>query len=191
MAFHRQNTVRSAVETGGESAACGCCAAPLGRRRFLGFALSAGLAAAAPISLSPGTSRAADGKAYEAMLLTCIDPRFLETARGYMVHRHWLGQYSQFSFAGAAIGAVAPKFESWHETFWDNLKITIQLHRVKNMVALDHRDCGAAKLAYGDDSVATHRKALEEFRHEVGQRHKELHVITGLIGLDHKIRFFG
>lgn len=185
MAFCRQGTVHPSVETGGEAAACGCCAAPLGRRHFLGFALSAGLAAAIP-----NTGRAATGQAYEAMLLTCIDPRFLETARGYMAHRHWLGQYSQFSFAGAAIGAVAPKFASWHETFWDNLKITIELHRVKNMVALDHRDCGAAKLAYGDDSVTTHRKALEEFRREVGERHRELHVITGLIGLDHKIQFF-
>lgn len=190
MALGRPGTVHPSLDTA-DAAACGCSVAPLGRRRFLGFALSAGLAAAAPVALLPGTSRAADGKAYEAMLLTCIDPRFLETARGYMVHRRWLGQYSQFSFAGAAIGAVAPKFESWHETFWDNLKITIALHRVKNMVALDHRDCGAAKLAYGDDSVATHRKALEEFRREVGRRHQGLHVITGLIGLDHKIQFFG
>lgn len=184
MALHLQGMVYPTAES------CGCRAALLGRRRFLSVALSAGLAAAASVSLSPGISRAADGKTYDAMLLTCIDPRFLETARGYMVHRHWLGKYSQFSFAGAAIGAVAPKFESWHETFWDNLKITIELHRVKNMVALDHRDCGAAKLAYGDDSEATHRKALEEFRHEAGQRHPGLHVITGLIGLDHKIQFF-
>jgi len=167
---------------------CGCGvmlkAAPIGRRRFLGLA-GATLAAAAAL---PGLAAAAEGKGYEAMLLTCIDPRYLEAARRYMAARHWIGKYSQFSFAGAAVGAVADKFDSWHQTFWDNLGITIELHGITTVVALDHHDCGAARLAYGKDSIATpeaekqtHRKVFAEFRREVAERHPRLQVVTGLI----------
>ena len=177
---------------------CSCCttmeALPLGRRRFLGLTLATIGAGAA----LPGLANAASGH-YEAMVVTCIDPRFVTAARDYMVGtKHWKDNYSQFSFAGAAIGAVAPKLEGWHQTFWDNLGITLQLHNIKNLVALDHRDCGAAELAYGKDAVATpkaetetHRKVLAEFRAEVGKRHPQLTVITGLIGMKGKVEMLG
>jgi hypothetical protein len=193
MALLRYDPVQPSVE---QPELCGYCttigAAPLGRRRFLGLTL----ATLGTATALPGFAIAAEpGKSYEAMLLTCIDPRFLESARHFMAEKHWIGKYSQFSFAGAAIGAVADKFESWHQTFWDNLAITIQLHGIKNLVALDHRDCGAAELAYGRDAVTppkveteTHRKALAQFSAEVArhQPQAKLRVITGLISRDGK-----
>ena len=51
---------------------------------------------------------------------------------------------------------VAPASAKWHETFWDNLAASIGLHGIKSVIAIDHRDCGAARIAYGDASVATH-----------------------------------
>ena len=125
------------------------------------------------------------------MILGCIDPRLQEPMRNYAVQQHLIGQYSQFTIAGAAIGAVAPAFEAWHIAFWDNLAATIKLHNIKSVIAIDHRDCSAAKIAYGDASIATpeaetetHRKALAEFRTEVGQRQPQLRVETLLMALD-------
>ena len=80
---------------------------------------------------------------YQAMILGCIDPRLQTPVRDYAVKQGLDGKYSQFIFAGAAIGAVAPKFADWHKTFWDNLAITIQLHNIQSVIAIDHRDCGA------------------------------------------------
>jgi hypothetical protein len=107
------------------------------------------------------------------------------------------GKFSQFVIAGAAIGVVAPAFQDWHKAFWDNLATTIQLHRIKKVIAIDHRDCGAAKIAYGEAKVATpqaetetHRAALAEFRKQVGQRHPQLGVQTGLMALDGKMEMF-
>ena len=74
--------------------------------------------------------------------------------RRYVVNRGLAGKYSQFVFAGAAIGVVAPAFKDWHNGFWDNLSTSIQLHNIKKVVAIDHRDCGAAKIAYGAVKVA-------------------------------------
>src|SRR3569623_3579202 len=105
---------------------CSCCADLLAkrfdRRRFLHIAAGAGLGAA-----FPPRAFAAEGK-YDAMLLTCIDPRFPQPTIDYMKSRDMIGKYSQFTFAGAAIGVVAPAFKDWEKTFWDNLAASIELH---------------------------------------------------------------
>ncbi len=174
---------------------CACCgdmlSARFDRRRFLHLTAGAGLFAAFP-SLALG----AYGN-YDAMLLTCIDPRFPEPTIKYMESRHMVGKYSQFSFAGAAIGVVAPAFKAWEPAFWDNLAATIQLHNVPKVIAMNHRDCGAAKIAYGDASVkdkaaetATHKAALMEFRKQVGQKHPKLKVEMGLMALDGSVEMF-
>jgi len=156
-----------------------------GRR---GFILGAG-AAALTLTLRPFLVRAAGD--YEAMILGCIDPRLQEPMRSFAVTHGLIGQYSKFTIAGAAIGVVAPAFEKWHRTFWENLAATIKLHNIKSVIAIDHRDCGAAKIAFGDASIATpavetetHRKVLAEFRGEVGRRQPQLKVETLLMALD-------
>lgn len=164
----------------------------LGRRRFLQAAGSAGL-----LAVSPSMAFAAEGD-YEAMLLSCIDPRMVAPVYKYMDQRGLLGQYSQFVIAGAAIAVVAPTFKAWRPAFWDNLATTVQLHHIKRLITIDHRDCGAARIAYGAASIAnpqieteTHRRLLAEFRKEVGKRQPRLTVETGLMALDGSIQMFG
>ena len=153
-------------------------------------------AAGAFLALSPTLLRAAGGS-YEAMILACIDPRLQDPVHAYAAKQGLTGEYSQFVIAGAAVGVVAPSFADWHKAFWDNLAVSIDLHRIKKVVALDHRDCGAVKIAYGDASVATpasetetHRRALAQFRKEVGERHPGLGVETGLMALDGSVLMF-
>jgi hypothetical protein len=175
---------------------CGCFSAmfdrPLDRRRMLGTvagAIGVGMAA----MMMPRWVMGAEGN-YEAMLLTCIDPRFTELPHAYMNARQWKGKYSHFSFAGAAIGVVAPSFADWKTAFWDNLATSIQLHHIRAIVALNHRACGAAKIAYGEAKVnsfdvetETHRAALAEFRRQVREQQPKLQVITGLMSLEGNI----
>ena len=138
-------------------------------RRWLLRAAGAGLLLAA----APPLAQAQSGK-YEAMILACIDPRTQEPVCAYAAKSGLTGKYSQFVIAGAAIGVVAPKFSDWHQTFWDNLAASVQLHQIGKVIAINHRDCGAAKIAYGEAAVAdpaheteTHRKALAQFRSEM------------------------
>jgi carbonic anhydrase len=176
-------------------ATCACCGDMLrtrfDRRRFLHLTAGAGLLAAFP-SLAFG----AEGN-YDAMLLTCIDPRFPEPTINYMKSRNMVGKYSQFTFAGAAIGVVAPAFKDWSKAFWDNLAASIQLHHIPKVIAMNHRDCGAAKIAYGAEKVATaqietetHKAVLMEFRKQVAERQPKLAVETGLMALDGKVEMF-
>ena len=60
-----------------------------------------------------------------------------------------------------------------------------------------HRDCGAAKIAYGADKVArksietqTHRQAPTLFRKQVGERQPRLVIETGLMALNGRIEMF-
>jgi carbonic anhydrase len=175
------------------SMTCACCAdVSFGRRSFLRLAGAAGVVAAFPSLLT-----AAEGE-YDAMLLSCIDPRFPEPTLNYMKSRNMLGKYSQFTIAGAAIGVVAPAFKDWEKAFWDNLAASIELHRIPKVIAIDHRDCGAAKIAYGEAKVAnreieteTHRAALAEFRRQVAERQPKLAVETGLMALDGTVEMLG
>src|SRR5271169_3748949 len=155
--------------------ACFCCSAPrpvnFDRRRFLQAAASAGLASAVPL-----VARPAEGH-YDAMLLSCIDPRMVAPVYKYMDGRGLTGAYSQFVIAGAGAAVVAAKFEAWRPAFWDNLAVSSELHRINRVIVIDHRDCGAVKLAYGAASIATpeaetrtHRMILAEFRKALAER---------------------
>jgi len=46
--------------------------------------------------------------------------------------------------ASAAIGVVVLAFKDWSKAFWDNLAAPIQLHHIPKLIAMIHRDCGAA-----------------------------------------------
>jgi len=176
---------------------CTCCADLLARRFDRRYLLRAAGSLGLAAGLAPFMAIAASGD-YEAMVLSCIDPRFQEPVTKYTAAQGLTGNYSQFTFAGAAIGVVAPAFKDWHKTFWDNLAATIQLHNIKRVIAVNHRDCGAAKIAYGEAAVAdaqketeTHRAALAEFRKQVGENQPKLKVETGIMALDGKFEPLG
>jgi carbonic anhydrase len=100
--------------------------------------------------------------------------------------------------AGGPIGAVHPKFAAWHATYFDNLDVTVSLHHIKRVIAVSHRDCGAAKLAFGADAVSdkvketeAHSEALVMFRQAVNKRHPKLSVITGIMDTNGRVDLVG
>jgi len=86
-------------------------------------------------------------KKYEAMVLSCMDPRFQTKVFNYLKSKKLTGKYSSFTIAGAAIGVTHKKFKKWHSTFWDNLETSIRLHKIRKLIVINHEDCGAAKIA--------------------------------------------
>lgn len=159
--------------------------ANLSRRGLFGLG-----AAAAAASVASLPALAID-QGYEAMLLKCIDPRFTTNTWAYMAARGWQNLYSQFNIAGGPIGVVAPAFAKWHDTFWENLAISVQLHNVKRVIGITHRDCGAAAVAYGD-RIKTDRAfetqmnvaALRQFRTETLKRQPQVVVELGIMDLN-------
>ena len=103
-------------------------------------------------------------KKYEAMVLSCIDPRFQHKVFKYLKTKKLRGKYSSFTIAGAAIGVTHKKFKKWHSTFLDNLSTSIKLHNIKKLIVINHSDCGAAKIVNGK----------KKFNHSIENKiHKE------------------
>ena len=86
---------------------------------------------------------------YKAMVLSCIDPRFQKPVYNYLKKKKLTGKFSAFTIAGAAVAVTHNKFKKWHKTFYDNLGTSIQLHKIEKLIVINHKDCGAAKIANG------------------------------------------
>ena len=94
-------------------------------------------------------------KKYNAMVLSCIDPRFQPKVFNYLKKKNLTGKYSSFTIAGGSIGVTAKKFKKWHSTFWENLATSIKLHNISNLIVINHNDCGAAKIVNGNNKFST------------------------------------
>ena len=89
-------------------------------------------------------------KKYQAMVLSCMDPRFQPIVYNYLKKKKLKGKYSAFTIAGSAIGVTASKFKKWHKVFWDNIETSIKLHQINKLIVINHEDCGAAKIVNGN-----------------------------------------
>ncbi len=106
-------------------------------------------------------------KKYEAMVLSCMDPRFQPKVYKYLKNKKLTGKYSSFTIAGGAIGVTAKRFKKWHSTFFDNLSTSIKLHKIHKLIVINHKDCGAAKIVNGKkkfNSVVENRIHKESFK---------------------------
>jgi hypothetical protein len=73
--------------------------------------------------------------------------------------------------------------------------MSVRPHCIGKVIAIDHRDCGAAEIAcearVATPAVETHRAAWAEFRKQVAARQPGLAVHTGLVALDGTLQPLG
>lgn len=169
---------------------CRTCA-DVTRRHAMGL-MAGGLTLAA--GLAPAR---ASGKA-QAILLSCMDFRLVDDLVAWMDGQGLQNEYDHVVLAGAALGAVHPGFEAWHKVFWDHVGLAVKLHGIKEIVVIDHRDCGAFKLAMGTGAIstptletATHTHVFRTFAAEAGHRFPDLTVSGYLMALDGTVEPLG
>ncbi len=165
-------------------AGCACQALP--RRDLLRLGGMAALGAAIGWPL-----RARAAGHTEALLLSCMDYRLMDDVARYMDGRELNDKYDHVVLAGGALGVTSGKYPAWTQTFWDHVGLALQLHQVKRVVVIDHRDCGAYKLLVGPDhakdkasETAAHAAEFAKLRAMVTAKHPSLAVETLLMGLD-------
>ena len=133
---------------------------------------------------------------FKAMVLSCIDPRFQPIIYNYLKKKKLIGKYSSFTIAGAAIGVTANKFKKWHKTFWDNIDISIKLHKIKKLIVINHRDCGAAKIINGKKEFSkknetdVHKNSFQKIKKKIKKKYPKLKIELRIISLDKKIENF-
>tara|TARA_B100001059_G_scaffold199523_1_gene205918 strand:+ start:656 stop:1078 length:423 start_codon:yes stop_codon:yes gene_type:complete len=133
---------------------------------------------------------------YEAMVLSCIDPRFQSIVYNYLKKKKLNKKYSSFTIAGAAVGVTANKFKKWHKTFWDNIDISIKLHKIKKLIVINHRNCGAAKIINGKkefskaNETKVHKNSFLKIKKIFKKKYPKLKIELKLISLNQKIENF-
>ena len=130
---------------------------------------------------------------YKAMVLSCMDPRFQHLVHNYLKKQKLSGKYSAFTIAGAAVGVTHNKFKKWHKTFYDNLATSIKLHKIENLIVINHKDCGAAKIASGKkefnkfNEKKIHENSFLKLKKKIKKKFPKLKIELNLISLDNKI----
>ena len=133
---------------------------------------------------------------YKAMVLSCIDPRFQPIIFNYLNKKKLKGKYSLFTVAGASIGVTSPKFKKWHRSFWDNFETSIKLHKIRKLIVINHRDCGAAKVINGNkdfnslNEIKIHKSSFKKIKKVFKKKYSKLKIETYLISLNKKIKKF-
>ena len=127
------------------------------------------------------------------MVLSCMDPRFQPIVFNYLKKKKLNGKYSSFTIAGSAIGVTAHKFKKWHKSFWDNLDISLKLHRINKLIVINHRDCGAAKIINGkkkfsrENETKVHKNSFQKIKKIFKKKYPKLRIELKLISLNNKV----
>ena len=155
------------------------------RRQLLG-ALGSGLAVGLVASEAKGATVTALG-------ITCIDYRLVDDAVHFFDSHKLTKDYDQVSLAGASLAAVSAKFPSSNAAFWDHIAIAKQLHSIRRVIVVDHRDCGAYKVAFGKDykgegaaELAQHKSVMAEVQARLKKLHPDLASEFWLMAVDGK-----
>ena len=135
-------------------------------------------------------------KKYQAMVLSCMDPRFQPIVYNYLKKKKLNGKYSAFTIAGSAIGVTANKFKKWQKSFWDNFDTSIKFHDIKKLIVINHRDCGAAKIINGKkefsrmNETKVHRTSFQKIKKIFKKKYPKLKIELRLISLNSKVETF-
>ena len=131
-------------------------------------------------------------KKFKAMALTCMDPRFQPLVYEYLKKRKLNGKYSSFTIAGGAIGVTHKKFKRQHSAFIENLAASIKIHKLNKLIVINHKDCGAAKIAEPKqsrvDEVKIHKNAFEKLKALLKRKFPKIKFEFKLMSLSRKIQ---
>ena len=135
-------------------------------------------------------------KKYEAMVLSCIDPRFQTKVYKYLKNKKLTGKYSSFTIAGAGVGVTHKKFKNWQSTFLENLSTSIKIHKIKKLIVINHEDCGAAKIINGKKTfdnfheTKIHKSSFTKIKKRFKNKYPNLNIETILISLNKTVEKF-
>lgn len=157
----------------------------ISRRNFVQWGAGAAVASA----VGPGQAQA--GGQAKALMLSCMDYRLVDDLVTFMAAHGYHDNYDHVVLAGASLGVVHEAFADWHATFWQHLQVAKDLHGIEEVIVIDHRDCGAYRIALTEAAVdtpeketAAHQANMQEFARQLAERHPDLRVYGVLMGLD-------
>ena len=117
-----------------------------------------------------------------------MDFRLLEKIVIFMKDIGYSNSYDHFILAGASLAYVVDQFKSWRKIGKEHLDIAVKLHKIKEIICIDHEQCGAYRMCYPDLNAETEKQKHEEnviiFEKKLGKSHPELTLHAYYMHLD-------
>lgn len=85
------------------------------------------------------------------IILTCMDFRLLDDVVKMMNNLGYNNDYDQFILAGSSLGFNQTEHTYWKKAFLDHLELAKDLHKVTELMIIDHMNCGAYKKFYNKE----------------------------------------
>ncbi len=129
----------------------------------------------------------------KALVITCMDFRLIDDAVYFLNSKGYNNNYDNIILAGASLGYNQTKYDSWKKTVDDHIGLAKKLHHIKEIIVIDHMDCGAYKLFYEKtklsrtEEIKLHKENFAKFEKLIYQTYPELKVYCYLMDIDGKI----
>jgi len=78
----------------------------------------------------------------KALVITCMDFRLIDDAVYFLNSKGYNNNYDELILAGGSLGYNQTKYESWKKTVDDHIGLAKKLHNIKEIIVIDHMDCG-------------------------------------------------
>lgn len=161
------------------------------RRNFVKLLLTGGFGLSYWLS---STSSARANQKAKALVLSCIDFRFVNFEQNFLKKNNLECQFDWLSLAGASLALADFPSHADTQVFWEQLDLSYKLHNIEKVIILDHQDCGAYgskfKINFGnnyDEEINLHRKYLNKAYHAIKQRYSDLELELYFITINGEI----
>lgn len=128
-----------------------------------------------------GASPGASPRRPIAMVLSCMDYRFVDQVAAVIELVERVKAYDYFILAGASLGFNAGPVE-WQKTWMEHIKLAKKLHQISEIIVVEHEDCGYYKAIYNveKDTMEMHKANVDHFIQQMRHLHPEL-IYSGFI----------
>ena len=133
------------------------------------------------ILLGSGNS-SSSSHAIKALVITCIDYRLIDEAVTFLDGKGYNNEYDEFILAGASLGyntsLSALNYSGWNTVLENHIDISYSLHKIEEIIVMDHMECGAYKAQYGASTLSSsyvetkyHIQNLNLFRTAINKKY--------------------
>lgn len=116
----------------------------------------------------------------KSLLLQCMDFRLGEAIKKWLEENHLMNNCDVVSLAGAVKNLVEPKESTDREFILRQIEISQRLHRISEIILMNHTDCGAygGREAFesGETEYQRHKADLKTAKEIIQGRFSELEV---------------
>ena len=163
-----------------------------GRRYFLKSVLWGAIAFTI---LQPTQPAQAEEQEAKALVLSCIDFRFLSAERYFLALQNLGNQYDWTALAGSSLALAGFPSGADTQAFWDQLDLSYKTHHIKKVIILDHQDCAAYASKFDPNlskdperELQVHSDYLNQAFWAIRQRYPELNIELYFVNLNTDVK---